>query len=78
MNKEELYCAFSSLEDMVMTTKGTEGHMRSAIRNNIRGAERHLMIQNVVQIQRKRFMELENAALICSSPVPPVIEKHLA
>lgn len=74
----ELYRAYSFLEDTIFTSQGAESQMSSSIRNCIRSVEPQVMLSRVFAIQRERFYAKKRAAMQCTSPVPPNIEKIIA
>ena len=70
----ELYRAFSSIEDPVITSQGGESSMNAGLKNNIRNVEPMDMLANIVDSQFEKFQHSKTAALACVSPVPPRIE----
>lgn len=52
--------------------------MLASIQNHIRGVEQQKMSQKVVSVQRTRFLTRRKAALSCTSPLSPIIERNLA
>ena len=51
--------------------------MAAAVRNNIRSVEPEKMLNTVLLTQRSNFLKRQAAALSCTQPVPPYVEKHL-
>lgn len=76
--KSELYRAYSSLEDMHVTSQGAECEMAASLRNHIRCVEPQKMIHKAILSQRSSFLERQQRAVSHSGPVPPSIEQHIA
>lgn len=74
----ELYRAYSSLQDMVVTSQGAESQMYVSVRNCIRSVEPQHMLKNVVEEYRNGFLKRKAAALSATGPVPPRIEQHIS
>ena len=71
----ELYRAYSSIEDPVITSQGAESSMNAGLTNNIRNVEPMAMLESIVGSQFAKFERMKAAALACMSPVPPRIEQ---
>lgn len=76
--KEQLYRAYSSLQDTVTCSQGAESQMSSSLRRHIRAVEPQKMLENIVLLQRTGFLNRQRAASIYTLPVPPGIEQVLA
>lgn len=76
--RSELYRAYSSLDDTIVTSQGAESQMSSSIRNCVRTVEPQKMLQKVVLLHRAGFLNRQQKAHNCEKPVPPAVEKHIA
>ncbi|PXF41163.1 hypothetical protein BWQ96_09130 [Gracilariopsis chorda] len=59
---EELYKAYSGLEDTTVTLQGAESQMSASLRNHIRSVEPQKMLQKVVNIQRAGCLTRKSAS----------------
>ena len=66
--KHELFRAYSSIEDPVITSQGGESSMNAGLTNNIRNVEPLAMLENIVGSQFVKFERMKAAALACTNP----------
>lgn len=74
----ELYKVHSKLEDTIHSSQGAESLMRASLMNNVRNVDPPKMLRNFVEKERSNFLKRKEAALKCTSPVPPHVERLLA
>lgn len=71
---EQLYRAYSCLDDSISSSQGAESRMSAALRNDIRCVQPQQMMWNVIHSQRRAFLKQKPLAMSCEKPLTPYVE----